>query len=70
MRYILAEPLAWVATALVLATAALVAVSFVSDLPERQPLIGVLLFSLIPLFALAGIVVFFLVIRSESIRRP
>lgn len=69
MRYILAEPLAWVATALVLATAALVAFSFLSDIPETRPLVGVLLFSLIPTFAVAGIVIFFLVIRSESLQR-
>ncbi len=69
MRYIIAEPLAWVATALVLATAVLVAFSFLSDLPERRPMVGVLMFSLIPALAIAGIVVFFLVIRSESIRR-
>lgn len=69
MRYIIAEPLAWVATALVLATAALVTFSFISDLPERRPLMGVLLFSLIPLLAAAGIVIFLLVIRSESLRR-
>lgn len=69
MRYVLVEPLAWVAAALVLATASLVAFSFLSDLPERNPLFGVFVFSLIPLLAVAGIGVFFLVIRSESIRR-
>ena len=68
MRYIVREPLAIVAAVLVILTATLVAFSLVSGVPERNPAIGVVLFALLPVFAIAGAVIFYLAVRSEGFR--
>ena len=68
MRYVIKEPLALLAGALVILTAALVIFSLLSEAPEHNPVLGVALFSLIPLFALSGVVIFYLAIRSEGFR--
>ena len=68
MRYVVREPLAIVAGALVLLTAAVIAFSLASDLPEREPAVGLVLFSLLPILASGGAVIFYLVVRSEGFR--
>ena len=68
MRYIIREPLAIVAGVLIILTVAVIIFSLASDLPERKPVVGVALFSLLPIFAIAGAVTFYLAIRSEGFR--
>lgn len=68
MRYIVKDPLAILAAVLVLLTAAVVVFSLASDLPERRPIIGVVVFSLLPVFAISGAVMFYMVVRSEGFR--
>jgi len=64
VRYVLKERLALLAGILVILTAAVVAFSLASDLPEEKPLLGVILFALLPVLAVAGAVIFYLAIRS------
>ena len=68
MRYIVREPLAILAGVLVVLTAAVVSFSLFSHLPEREPLLGVVLFTLLPVLAAAGAVIFYLAVRSEGFR--
>ncbi len=66
MRYITRDPLAILAATLVVLTGAVVLFSLTSDLPERTPIVGVVIFLLLPIFAISGAVIFYLAIRSEG----
>lgn len=68
MRYIIREPLALLAGLLVVLTVAVVFFSLLSDLPESNPVVGLVLFTLLPVFAVAGAIIFYLAIRSEGFR--
>lgn len=68
MRYIVREPLALLAGTLVILTLALVAFSLISDLPESNIVVGLVIFSLLPLLAVAGAVVFYLAVHSDGFR--
>ncbi len=68
MRYVIREPLAIVASLLVVLTAGIVAFSLLGKLTETSAVVGLTLFSLLPLLAVIGAVVFFLAIRSEGFR--
>ena len=68
MRHIIREPLAILAAVLLLLTASVIIFSMVSDLPERNPRVGVALFSALPILAIAGAVIFYLAVRSEGFR--
>ncbi len=68
MRYVIREPLAIMAMVLLVLTATVIIFSLASDLPERNPLVGVILFGLLPAFAIAGAVIFYFAVRSEGLR--
>ena len=68
MRYILTERLAILAGTLVLLTAAIVVFAMFTDVPETRPLIGVIIFSLLPILAVSGLVIFYLAVRSKGFR--
>ncbi len=68
MRYIIREPLAILAAVLLVLTSSVIIFSMASDLPERNPRIGVALFSSLPILAIAGAVIFYLAVRSEGFR--
>ena len=68
MSYIIKEPLALLAGLLVVLTATVVSFSLVSDLPEKHPVVGVVLFSVLPILAVAGAVIFYMAVRSEGFR--
>lgn len=55
-----------VATMLVLLTAGLVAFVAISELPVENPLLGVFVFSLIPLFFAGGAIIFYLALHQQE----
>lgn len=55
-----------VAILLVLLTSGLVAFVVLSELPAERPLLGVVAYSLIPLFFAAGAIIFYLALHQQE----
>ena len=66
MRYIIREPYAIAAIVVIVLTAALVLFSATSSIPYTKPVVGIVLFSLLPVLAIAGVVNFYLAMRSDA----
>lgn len=68
MRDLLRDKLVLVGVVLVLATAAMIVFIISSALPVDRPLVGIVTYSLLPVFFVAGAIVFYLVVHRESQR--
>ena len=68
MRNLLRDKLVLTGLVLVLATAAMIVFVISSALPVDRPFVGIVTYSLLPVFFVAGAIVFYLAVHRESQR--